>query len=142
MLDRILGEGEADEELFRLVTTFLFALEDCATRREYGTAKLFLEGFFIHLLSMLGYRIVAGRCAGGGEPLVRGERHAFSPEIGGIVCETHRGARSMSVSENGVKLLRLFLANPIESLGRVRVGEDGLAELEAMRKFFFRYILG
>ena len=142
MLERILGEGEADEEMFRLVTSLLFALEACAEKRDYDRARLLLEGFFFHLLSMLGYRIEAGRCAGGGEALVRGERHSLSPEIGGIVCEMHRGSRSMAVSEDGVKLLRLFLANPYESLGKIRVGDAGLAELEAMRKFFIQYILG
>jgi DNA repair protein RecO (recombination protein O) len=141
-LERMLGEGEADEELFRLITSLLFTLEECAEGKEYAKARLFLEGFFFHLLSMLGYRIEAGRCAGGGEPLVQGQRHSFNPEIGGIVCESHRGSRSLPVSENGVKLLRLFLSNSFESVGKICVGEGELAEIERMRKFFFQYILG
>lgn len=142
MLERVLREGEADEELFRLILSLFFALEGCAEAREYGKARLILEGFFFHLFTMLGYRIEASRCAGGGEPLVQGEPHAFNPEIGGITCVSHRGSRGISISDNGVKLLRLFLSNTFESIGKINVGDEELSELERMRKFFFQYMLG
>lgn len=130
VVDRLVGEEEPDEELFLLLSEFLYAL-DCVAEENASPSDVSLAsledilrlGFFWKLLLRLGFGIEANRCVVGGEVLQSGDRFVFSPDAGGIVCSAHANvARQMTtMSDDAVKLLRVLLANRISSLRKLSV---------------------
>jgi DNA repair protein RecO (recombination protein O) len=136
VFDRLVGLDEPDGRIFDALLEYLTLLDKVAARGEEGKAVLLSEAFLVRLLDTLGYRIEADACAVSGGRFESGSRCFFSPEAGGIVAEKHAGRYAVAISENAVKLIRLFLGNRLPSMLRVRVGEQDVAELSRVRKLF------
>lgn len=142
VFERLVGWEEKDEKLFVLLGEYLTVADDLA--RENKKEKVFLvtEGFLFQLFSHLGYEIATGACVVSGKRLAAGERHFFSPSAGGIVRSEHAQeiAGALPISESVIKLIRLFLSNPLGSLSKVTVAEKDLREARQVAKIFFQWI--
>lgn len=142
--ERLVGWDEPDKELFRLLSTYLSLADELA--RDGKKEKIFVltEGFLFQLFARLGYGIETGVCAVSGEKLRSGEQHFFSPSVGGMFTSRHsREVRNaFPISENAIKLIRLFLGNRLDALIRVRVEMNELREVERAATRFSQWIEG
>jgi DNA repair protein RecO (recombination protein O) len=94
----------------------------------------------LKLLTVLGYAPEVSRCAGcGGEGALRG----FSPDLGGVVCESCANAGAepagpapagafscFALSPGALATLRLLLENPLAELENVELDGRAAAEVE------------
>ena len=87
LIDGITQEHEPHPELFDLMLRGLSLL------KEYPTRALFTAAFFDYrALALAGFELTAGRCAGCGAEISRGEV-SLSLSLGGLLCEGCRGGR-------------------------------------------------
>lgn len=144
IFERLVDAEEPDAELFDLLKAYLALSHDLA--REGKLDKIFLlsEGFLFKLFAHLGYAIETGTCVVSGAKLKAGDRHFFSPGQGGILSGEHSAlARgSFPVSENTIKLIRVFLTHPLERCFLVSVDTKELREARSVTTSFARWILG
>ncbi len=142
VFERLVGWDEPDPELHQLLSGYLLLADRLALDGKKEKVFLLSEGFLFQFFSHLGYRIETGICAVSGERLRTGERHFFSPSQGGMLSgeHHHNGEHSFPVSENAIKLIRLFLNNRLEALPRVSAEERDLREISQIARHFFRWI--
>lgn len=142
IFEQMVDLDEADPELFTLLSSFLSLVDECVRSGQPRKAPLLTEGFLFQLFDHLGYRIETGTCAVSGKRLQPGERHFFSPSAGGILSgeHGHESGATLPISENAIKLIRLFLGNKLEHLSRIRADETGLREVRQVATRFFRWI--
>jgi|SRR6185369_2952235 len=144
VFERIVGLEEKDEELFSLLKEYLSVTNELAKEKKKDKIFLVTEGFLFQLFAHLGYEIETGACVVSGEKLRPGENHFFSPSAGGILRGEHlrdtKGA--FPISDNAIKLIRLFLKNRLESLTRVQVEESSLREIRQVSLRFYQWIQG
>jgi DNA repair protein RecO (recombination protein O) len=142
VFDRLVGFDEPDAELFQLLSTYLTLANDLAGEKKKEKIFLLAEGFLFQLFAHLGYRIETDVCAVSGKRLHSGEQHFFSPSAGGMLMKehSHDTANAIPVSENTIKLIRLFLGNRLEALSRVRIEPPELREVERVAARFFQWI--
>lgn len=141
IFDTLVGLEQPDGRLFTLLLEYLSLLDELAGDGGKDSAALVSEGFYVKLLSELGYHLETSACAVSGDRLGSESACFFSPDAGGIVLADHADRHSIAVSGNAVKLLRLFLGNRLGSLRKIRVSPGDVAELGRMRKLFLRHIL-
>ncbi|MDO8566467.1 MAG: DNA repair protein RecO [Candidatus Moranbacteria bacterium] len=141
IFNRLVDFDEPDKELFQLLSMYLTLANDLAKEKK-EKVLLLTEGFLFQLFAHLGYRIETGVCAVSGEKLHSGEQHFFSPSAGGMLMGEHSydTKNAFPVSENTIKLLRLFLGNRLESLSRVQVDSRELREVEQVATRFYQWI--
>ncbi|MBP5993507.1 MAG: DNA repair protein RecO [Candidatus Moranbacteria bacterium] len=143
VFERLVDLDEPDSRLFGLLKTYLSLAE--ALVRDGQSEKVFLlsEGFLFQLFAHLGYEVETGACVVSGEKLRQGDRHFFSPGQGGMLSGEHsaqsRGA--FAVSENTIKLIRLFLSNRLEHLPRITAEARELRELRQVAASFLQWIV-
>ncbi|MEK9151671.1 MAG: DNA repair protein RecO [Patescibacteria group bacterium] len=142
MFERLVEWDEPDAELFALLATYLTLADDLVRENKKEKVLLLTEGFWFQLFAHLGYEIETGVCAVSGERLKKGEQHFFSPSAGGILAGEHSRDRenAFPVSENAIKLIRLFLGNRLETLARVQAEPRELREARQIAMRFFRWI--
>jgi len=148
LFDRLVGEGEADRELFFLLIEWLERLgaqADCG--RERG--ELYLAAFSLQLLGATGYRPRLDNCLDCGRPLQPG-RNYFSLLYGGLVggdCfdqrkETATGSDDLlKISDNCVKVLRLITQRNPEDLDKLKLDKKLSAELSHITESFIKFRL-
>jgi len=126
------SEGEKDERVFELLKSFLETVNG---------EKLLLEAFWWKLFDALGQRPEVMKCAHCRKRLVENSEKFFSAEKGGVIpaaCRVSSG-ELVPVSNNQIKLLRIFWANPLAKIAKVKVGEKELRGLGRIREIFRRY---
>lgn len=137
-VERQVGFEERDEYLFFLLEKFLM-LSDAMAVSKPERIPLLVEAFLVQFLDHLGYRIEANVCAASGGRLSETDRLFFSPSAGGVVSSVHskNGAQSVPIGAPAVKLLRIFLANKLEHIGKISTDERSLREVSlAIRRLF------
>ena len=140
MFDRLIGLEEPDALVFDLLREYLFLLDGLVESGEQERAPLLAEGFFFQLASKLGYHLETGICATSGEKLGSGKQYAISPEAGGIILAHNADQYALAVSENVVKVLRLFFTNRLATFRKIRLSASDMNQLSQARSVFFRYI--
>lgn len=130
------SEGEKDERIFDLLAGLLENLE-----KRKGGERILTEAFWWKLFDLLGHRPGTMKCAKCGVRLSESEKKFFSVPGGGIICEKCPAGESglNTISSNQTKLLRIFLANPLEKALKVKIDEGELEGLERIRQEFLRY---
>lgn len=143
IFEHLVGWDEPDQALFQLLGEYLTLTDDLAKDGKKEKIFLLTEGFLVQLFAHLGYTIETGQCAVSGEKVRSGERYFFSPSAGGILAEkyTHTTEGAFPVSENTIKLIRLFLCNRLDTFSRVKVTEGGLREVNLVVMRFFQWIM-
>jgi len=134
---RHFAEEEKDEGVFGLLRDFLSAFAKASADEE----KILVEFFWWKLFDFLGHRPETMKCARCGAKLEDRRDKYFSAARGGIVCgKCFSGEESlMKISSDQVKLLRIFLANPLEKILKVKAGEAELRGLVRIRREFEKY---
>lgn len=139
----LVGWEEKDERLFALLSEYLAVADGLAYEKKKEKVFLVTEGFVFQLYAHLGYEIETGVCVVSGKRLASGEQHFFSPSAGGIIRREYAReiAGALPVGESVIKLIRLFLSNPLRSLSKVTVAERDVREARQIAKRFFQWIV-
>jgi DNA repair protein RecO (recombination protein O) len=135
---RHFSEEEKDERVFDLLRDFL---EKTNSAEEIYGADILLESFWWKFFDALGNRPETMKCAKCGARLEEKRENFFSAVRGGIVCgKCFSGEQSLAeISVDQIKLLRIFLANPLGNILKVKVDNGELGKLGRIRKDFERY---
>ena len=133
---RHFSEEEKDEKVFELLRELLTRVELLSK-----SSTLVFEAFWWKLFDALGNRPETMKCAKCEARLEeKGEKY-FSSSRGGIVCgRCFAGEQDLAkISSDQIKLLRIFLANPLEKILKVKVEKTELRGLGNIRREFERY---
>lgn len=140
IFDQLVGLEEKDKNFFYLLLEYLKTIDKIAgNSRE--KLSLINVGFIFKLLDLLGYKIEANKCVHCGSKLnVSG--NFFSAEQGGIVCKVcaSKLQNNLKVSSNAIKLIRIFFANNLKSLAKLKAGENDVRELKLVSQTFLNWI--
>ena len=137
---RHFAEEEKDEKVFDLLLEFLEIWEDSAGE-SLGRAKIIPEAFWWKLFDALGHRPETMKCAKCTAKLEETASKFFSTVRGGVVCEKCFSGESglFKISADQIKLLRIFLVNPLAKIPKVKAEEVELNGLRRIRKEFDKY---
>lgn len=140
--ERLIDFEEKDEELFGLLRAYLMTVDALAHEGRKEKVALVTQGFLFQLLSSLGYHLEMRSCAVSGEMLSSSSRYYFSPEAGGVVDARYAGQvrRAVSISENAIKLIRIFFQSKLSSLSRLQVGREDLVCVGHVSRAFLQWI--
>lgn len=132
---RHFSEEEKDERVFDLLREFLEKTD------EADLADILVGAFWWKLFDALGHRPETMRCAKCETRLEEKEENSFSATRGGVVCEKcFSGEPSLArISADQIKLLRVFLANPLGKILKVKIGGAELKGLGRIRREFEKY---
>ncbi|MDD3498688.1 MAG: DNA repair protein RecO [Candidatus Moranbacteria bacterium] len=140
---RLIREEERDAEVFRLLVDYLEAMDILARIGEAENkpkkADLISQGFVFKLLDFSGYKIEIRKCIKSGKNFSRGNNF-FDYSRGGIVrgdCVSDMGS-IVPISDNSIKVIRIFFQNNLASLTKLDVGDRDIKEIErVLRTFIF-----
>jgi DNA repair protein RecO (recombination protein O) len=132
---RHFSEEEKDEKVFNLLSEFLEKAD------EEDLADIIVEAFWWKFFDALGNRPETMKCAKCEARLEENAKKFFSSARGGIVCgRCFAGEQDLEkISSDQIKLLRIFLANPLGKILKVKIGGDELKGLARIRKDFECY---
>ncbi len=141
------AEGEKDEKIFSLIADFLELINRSVPKTKSWEDSqdlvlgILVEAFWWRLFDFLGARPEVTKCVACAKRLQEGEKNFWSVSRGGVLCGDCEGSgRSLHpISENAIKLVRLFLANPLGKILKVKAGEAELGRLGRIRKEFMKY---
>jgi DNA repair protein RecO (recombination protein O) len=135
---RHFSEEEKDEKTFDLLKEFLEEA-DFADRAEL--ADILIEAFWWKLFDFLGHRPETMKCAKCESRLEEKGENFFSAVRGGVVCgKCFSGQQDLArISADQIKLLRIFLANPLGKILKVKIGDGELKGLGGIRREFEKY---
>jgi len=138
IMDKILEEG------VRHKNTFGFLLGILNNLKKNGTSSILLTIFFeLNVLSYLGFKPEFLVCVGCRDD-VGGHSFFFSPEKGGVLCETCGGndCFSSKISQNAIKLMRLVVANSFDFIEKINMDESVPQEVKKVDEYFIEHVLG
>lgn len=133
---RHFSEEEKDERIFDLLAEVLTRVGLSS-----GNSNIAVEAFWWKLFDALGNRPETMKCAKCGARLEENAEKYFSAARGGIVCgKCSAGEEGIAcISSDQIKLLRIFLVNPLEKILKVKVNETELRGLGRIRRDFEKY---
>ena len=139
IFDRMVTQEEKDEKVFELLLGYLRQAEG-ATNEE---AEILTHGFVFKFFHSLGYGLEMGRCVSCGRRLLAGSNF-FDAERGGVVCSecVSRTRRKVRITDESIKLIRIFINNKIENLGKVKAAPGMLSNLKLIAAEASRWIAG
>ncbi|HPN96789.1 MAG TPA: DNA repair protein RecO [Candidatus Moranbacteria bacterium] len=126
ILEKMITQEEKDEELFGLLLSYLEKMEKAGRENSEEVMDILTVGFILKMADNLGYKINVESCVGCGKNLSP-EGNYFSARSGGILCDhcQEESEGKIKVTAGAIKLIRLFLKNKMENLGKIRAsGED------------------
>jgi DNA repair protein RecO (recombination protein O) len=143
ILDKLTTRENKDEKIFKLLKNFLEAVDEAVRKRKEDKIDILSLGFIFKLFDALGYRIEADHCSNCEGSLSKGNNF-FSPENGGILCAdcARNFSNKVPISNDSIKLMRIFYKNKIGSLQKLQVGKKEIDNLSTISNLFFKWITG
>ncbi len=140
LIENLLAEKDVCEELF---DELIYFLENIFFLNE-NKQRIFYLALIWKIIERAGYQIQTRVCDCCGEKFVLGEKFWFVfPER--IVCDVCKGKSGFSkkgISENSIKLLRIFSRENLKIISKLLVEKKDLAEISFVTKIFLENILG
>lgn len=129
------SEGEKDRKIFELLRHFLELMD------KGELVGILAEAFWWKLFVALGQGPDVMKCAECGVKLRADSKKYFSVFKGGIVC---LGCRQnfeglTAISDNQIKLLRVFWGNSLEKTAKVKISENEVEKLVKIRENYIKY---
>jgi DNA repair protein RecO (recombination protein O) len=140
IINGLVEKEEKDEQLFQYLADYLYALNSLNGKLAVKN-ELISEGFIFKVLDKLGYRFEIKRCNNCQGKLIPGNNY-FSFYSGGIVCGKclEKNYDCLKVSDNTIKLIRIFYQNNLKSLIKITAGNKEIAELKNITGGYLRWI--
>jgi DNA repair protein RecO (recombination protein O) len=131
IFNRLITEEEKDERIFELLLDYLEAMDRLAGENNDYKLDIITLGFLFKLLLNLGYGIEVEKCLKCGlklEPSI----NYFNAELGGVICSkcNNNLSKKIKISPDAIKLVRIFLKNKLENLGKVEAGKEVVNNLK------------
>lgn len=145
LFNRLLRDEERDPEIFNLLLEYLETMDKLAKNKKIDKilekASLIEQGFLFKFLDLLGYKVETSKCIESGENLSR-SRNFFNYSQGGMVCDRYaRGMENtMAISNNSIKIIRIFFQNNLSSLSKLDVSKKETNEIKRMSKSFVAWV--
>jgi len=134
-IDHLTQEGEENYSLYKLLNEVFEAMA--------GADQHLIQPYFeLNLLKHLGYKPELYHCVVCGQKGQRG-KILFSPSGGGLVCDSclHRFKDVHPVSEDVIKLLRLYLEKKFSFLNHIKIKPLIKEEAEELSHQFILHIM-
>lgn len=140
--ERLVDMEEKDEDLFVLLRSYLSTVDALVQDGKQEKVAIVTQGFLFQFLSHLGYHLEMRSCAVSGEALSSSSRYCFSPDAGGVIDVRHvrHAQKVVSISENAIKVIRIFFRSKLSSLERLQVNREDLMRVEHVSRAFLQWI--
>lgn len=131
-------EGEAFPDLYQLLADALDLLEGAPR------PALVMQGFFLHLLRLLGYRPELSECVRCRNPVPSNGGAFVSPGQGGLICPGCQPtvADPLPASPAAVGFLRGASGSTLRVIDRITILPQVLQEVSEILEAFLRHVLG
>lgn len=136
LCDKLTAEEEQNIKIFDLLLEVFRALD------KHKSVSLLPNYFELNLLAALGYKPELGlcvHCRRSLQPIF----NFFSYKLGGIICGSCSRTvdpKSIKISKNTLKALRIFLSHSLETVLKLKVDQITEKEIKTVSKNFLRYI--
>lgn len=146
ILERIISEQDKDEKSFNLLEEYLQIMEKLSSEenlKNENKKNIITFGFLFKFLDEFGYRVEVGKCVSCEKRLVS-EKNFFSAQRGGIICENcaSSGDRKIKISDDSIKLIRIFLKNKIASLIKIEASIKDSNQIKIIFTDFLSWAFG
>lgn len=140
---RLVTQEEKDEAVFDLLLSYLRAMEELVGARA-AEKKIHIVslGFIFKLLDALGYKIEMEKCVICARRLSPG-RNYINVEKGGTICLDcrNRDKKGIGISDQSIKLGRIFLRNKIENFKKIEAEEKDINHLKKITQGIVGWII-
>jgi len=122
IIAKIISEEERDEKVFNLLEKYLMGMNNPDVDEE--KANILTLGLLFKVLDEMGYRLEVEKCVHCEKKLLL-ENNYFSVSRGGVLCSNcyKYENKKIMVSNESIKLIRIFLQNKLENLIKIRVSK-------------------
>lgn len=131
VVEKMTAENEAHPEIFALLSEVVEHLEN-------GQNKLLLAYFEINFLAESGFRPELYKCLVCGRKLTSNKNH-FSFRDGGVVCEKCANL-GVKISDEVIKVLRLFLRHKISIINKIHAHKKLALEVAKISEAYLEHI--
>lgn len=142
-LNRLVNDQEKDERIFSLFLEYLETLNKASDGFRWSETdkNLITQGFIFKFLDLLGYKIEIARCVKC-ENILSQEVNFFDYTRGGIICKSCAKSTGsiLSISNNSIKIIRIFFKNRISSLLKLKISKKDSIELNRISETFVKWI--
>ncbi|MCK9378601.1 MAG: DNA repair protein RecO [Candidatus Moranbacteria bacterium] len=141
IFNRLTEDEQKDEQAFSLLLRYLILLEKKSEDRDQFFCRMISQGFLFQLFNLLGYQIEVVSCAFCGKRITAGGNF-FSAQNGGVFChDCQEGImEKFHISDSAIKALRIFSSNNLDSLVKLKMKKEEIAELEMISSRFYQWI--
>jgi len=145
IFNRLLKDEEKDLGVFKLLLEYLEVMNNLAKNKNIEKSveksNLIEQGFTFKFLELLGYKIESNKCIESGKNLSE-KNNFFNYSQGGMVCNKYASGmkNTMAVSNNSIKIIRIFFQNNLGALSRLAVNKKDINEIRRMSKSFIAWI--
>jgi len=129
IISRLISDEERDEKVFQLLEKYLIVMDSLAD--EEAKADILTLGLLFKILDEMGYRLEVEKCVHCEKKLLL-ENNYFSVSRGGVLCNGcfQLEHKKMLVSNESIKLIRIFLQNKLENLIKLKVSTQDISRLK------------
>ncbi len=146
IVDQLISEDEASEEIFMNLKEYLSKLDNFAKNKDiknFSKPKLLQLGLIWKTIKASGYEPDLYRCNKCNEKLEEKENYSYIIQRG-VVCDTckkNAKAPKTNLSKDSVKILRLLLSHDSETISKLKIAENELKRLNQITKITLESIL-
>ncbi|MFH1225883.1 MAG: DNA repair protein RecO [bacterium] len=138
LVDVLTKPAQPDREIYELLAKTLHLLDQLKNK----PALINLTKIFSwQLLSHLGYQPELFHCLICRQKITSGQNY-FNSAKGGLVCGRCANEDFMKISDNAIKVLRLFLIKDIADFARLKISDKLREEINAVADVFTREHVG
>jgi DNA repair protein RecO (recombination protein O) len=146
ILEKIVSEQNADENAANLLREYLETMDKLPIEEETENENkkdILTLGFLFKFLGELGYQVEANRCVRCEKRLIAKENY-FSAGRGGVLCSecAAKESQKIKISDESVKLIRIFLKNKIGSLVKINVTNEDASQMKIILADFLNWVFG
>lgn len=129
IIAKMISEEEKDERVFKLLENYLIGMDEMDI--DENRADILTLGLLFKILDEMGYRLEVEKCVHCEKKLLM-ENNYFSVSRGGVLCGNcyKFEQKKMIVSNESIKLIRIFLQNKLENLNKLMVPRQDIDRLK------------
>ena len=142
IFNRLINDEEKDPKVFELLLSYLEIMDIFAKDSFVDKYSLAEQGFLFKFLDLLGYKIEATKCISCGESLSASKKNYFNYSEGGMTCNkcVVSANNTMAVSNNSIKIIRIFFQNRLSSLSKLNISRKDIQEIRRISKSFISWV--
>ncbi len=144
ILERIVPEKDASTEIYKALKFYLKSLDKTSKEKDKELrAKVFQLALLWKTIIWCGYETQFFNCVDCGKSLRLSKKYFFTAPRGFFCddCFSRNKSFSINVSQEGVKVLRLFLGQKIEIVSKIKTDQKTVREVNQVTKKMLESVL-